>query len=297
MMELRVLRYFLAVAREGSLTAAANVLHVTQPTLSKQIKELEERLGAKLLVRHSHSVTLTAEGMRLRKRAEEILDMVDKTEAEFNATEDDVIGEIHIGGGETRAMRKIAEIIDAMRLEHPNIRYELHSGNAIDVMERLDKGLLDFGILLQPADLAKYDYVDLPEKDEWGILMRKDSPLAEKKTLRRKDVVNLPLIGSRLTAQRGKNKNPLSEWFGRDFDRLNIVARYNLIYNATLLVEQGIGYALAIDGLANVTDTSVLCFRPLEPRLESGLNLVWKKYQAFSPGAQIFLKHVEQRFA
>lgn len=296
-MELRVLRYFIAVARERSVTGAANSLFVTQPTLSKQIKELEEELGIKLLVRHSHGVTLTPDGVRLRKRAEEILDMVEKTEAEFVGIEESIAGEVHIGGGETQAMRLIAEIIDDIRKEYPDVRFRLQSGSANDMTERLDKGLIDFCLLIQPAELTKYDYMDLPARDVWGVLMRKDSPLAKKKVLRRKDVLSLPLIGSRLTELIGGETNALTIWFGDDFEDLNIVARYNLIYNATILVELGIGYALAIDGLANVTDTSKLCFRRLEPRVESGLNLIWKKNQVFSPAAQIFLKRARQRFS
>ena len=296
-MEIRVLRYFLTVAREGSVTGAANFLHVSQPTLSKQIKELEEQLGTRLLVRHSHSVTLTPEGMRLRKRAEEILEMVDKTEAEFSMVEDAIGGEVHIGGGETQAMRLIAEIIEGMRKDYPGIRYQIHSGNAVDVTERLDKGLLDFGVLIQPDNLRKYEYLDLPEKDAWGILMRIDSPLAKKKVITREDLLDVPLIGSRLTAQRGTRKNTLADWFGKDFDKLNVVVRYNLIFNAMLLVEQGIGYALALDGLTKVKGSSNLCFRLLEPRLESSLNLVWKKYQIFSPAAQIFLQRAQKKFS
>ncbi len=295
-MELRVLRYFLTVAREGSVTHAANFLHVTQPTLSKQIKDLEEELGVQLLVRHSHSVTLTPDGMRLRKRAEEILDMVEKTEGEFSSAEESITGEIGIGGGETRVMRLIAQIIESMRKDYPGIRYQLYSGNAVDVTERLDKGLLDFGMVIQPTELNKYDSIELPAKDAWGLLMRKDSPLAKKKVIRRQDLLAIPIIGSRLTVVRSARKNILAQWMGSDFDKLNVVARYNLIYNASIMVEQGIGYALGIDGLANVTDTSKLCFKLLEPRLESSLHLVWKKYQVFSPAAQLFLDRVRKRY-
>lgn len=196
-MELRVLRYFLAVAREGNITGAANFLHLTQPTLSRQIKDLEEELGCQLLVRKSHRVVLTPEGMRLRKRAEEIISMVDKTEAEFLARENAVSGDIYIGGGETQAIRKIAEIIRELQEEYPDIHYHLYSGNAEDVTERLDKGLLDFGILIQPADISKYDYINLPSKDRWGVIMRKDSPMAAKESIRKEDLLDVPLICSR----------------------------------------------------------------------------------------------------
>lgn len=293
-MDIRVLRYFLTVAREGSVTGAANFLHVTQPTLSRQIKDLEEELGVKLLIRGSHSVSLTTDGMRLRKRAEEILDMVEKTEAEFAATEQTISGNIHIGGGETLVMRHIADVIHDMRQDYPDIRYQLYSGNSEDVTERLDKGLLDFGILIQPADLTKYDYVSLPDKDVWGVSMRKDSPLARKKTITRKDLRNEPLILSRQAIQRTAAKNDFTDWFKEDFDTLNVVATFNLFYNASVMVNRGIGYAVTIDGLAKADED--LCFRELEPRLEAGLDIVWKKYQVFSPAAEVFHQKILERF-
>lgn len=185
-MEIRVLRYFLAIAREGSITNAANFLHVTQPTLSRQIRDLEEELGQKFFTRGSHNMTLTAEGMILRKRAEEIISMVDKTEAEFSSMENLVGGDIYIGGGETDAIKLIAKIAKELRASYPDIHYHLYSGNSEDVTDRLDKGLLDFGILIQPADISKYDYINIPAKDTWGVVMRKDSPLARKKQSEKK---------------------------------------------------------------------------------------------------------------
>lgn len=295
-MELRVLRYFLTVAREGSITGAANFLHVTQPTLSRQLKDLEEELGKKLLVRTNHNVILTTEGMLLRKRAEEIIDMVDKTEAEFNSMEDTISGDIYIGGGETKAMKLIAEIVKSLQEDHPNIKYHLYSGNAEDVTERLDKGLLDFGILIQPADISKYDYINLPAKDVWGVVMRKDSPLALKKVINRKDLLNVPLICSRQAIQRTASRNEFSEWFGEDFDKLNVVTTFNLIYNAAIMVEEGVGYAIGLDKLVNTTHNKNICFKPLDPKLESGLNIVWKKYQVFSSAAELFLKKMQEKF-
>ena len=170
-MEIRVLRYFLAIAREGSITNAANFLHVTQPTLSRQIKDLEDELGKKLFVRGSHNMSLTREGIIFYKRAEEIISMVDKTEAEFKTMEDSIAGDIYIGGGETEAIKLIAEVISELRENYPNIHYHLYSGNAFDVTERIDCGLLDFGILIQPADISKYDYIHIPAKDTWGVVM------------------------------------------------------------------------------------------------------------------------------
>ena len=295
-MELRVLRYFLAVAREGNITGAANFLHLTQPTLSRQIKDLEEELGCQLLVRKSHRVVLTPEGMRLRKRAEEIISMVDKTEAEFLARENAVSGDIYIGGGETQAIRQIAEIIRELQEDYPDIHYHLYSGNAEDVTERLDKGLLDFGILIQPADISKYDYINLPSRDRWGVIMRKDSPMAAKESIRKEDLLDVPLICSRQVMTQRRTENEFADWFGDDFDRLHVVTTFNLVYNAAIMVEAGIGYAVTLDKLAHTSEDSPLCFRPLMPPLESGMNVIWKKYQVFSPAAELFLERMNEAF-
>lgn len=295
-MELRVLRYFLAVAREGNITAAANFLHLTQPTLSRQIKDLEEELGQQLLIRKSHRVTLTPEGMLLRKRAEEIISMVDKTEAEFSSMEGTISGDIYIGGGETQAIRDIAEIIRDLRVSCPGIHCHLYSGNEEEVTERLDKGLLDFGILIQPADISKYNYINLPGRDIWGVIMRKDSPLAAKDRIEKSDLTELPLICSRQAISTHLSGNKFADWFGDDFGKLDIITTFNLVYNAAVMVKAGVGYALSLDNLADTSADSDLCFRPLYPRLESGLNLIWKKYQIFSPAADLFLKEVQDRF-
>lgn len=296
-MELRVLRYFLTVAREGSVTGAANFLHVTQPTLSRQIKDLEEELGVKLLVRSSHSVSLTPDGMRLRKRAEELLDLAEKTEAEFAVREETIAGDIHIGGGETRVMRHLAAVMHEIREEYPDIRYHLYSGNSEDVTERLDKGLLDFGVLIQPADLTKYDYVNLPEKDVWGVITRKDSSLAARQTITKQDLLGEPLLLSRQAIRRSASKNEFLDWFSDDFDKMNVTGTFNLVYNAAILVRDGLGHIVSLDGLVNTSESSDLCFRLLEPRLETGLNIVWKKYQVFSPAAEVFLTKIQERFA
>lgn len=291
-MEIRVLRYFLAVAREGSITAAANYLHLTQPTLSRQLKDLEEELGQSLLIRKSHRVTLTPEGMLLRKRAEEIIAMVDKTQSEFVSLGNTVSGNVYIGGVETRVMGEIAAVIRDIQEAFPAIHFHLYSGNAQDVTERLDKGLLDFGVLIQPADLSRYQSLQLKGKDQWGVLMPKDSPLAAKKAIYKKDLLDLPLICSRQAIARHISGNAFSDWFGEDFERLNIVSTFNLIYNAALLVEAGAGYAISLDGLTDTSRDSALCFRPLSPRLESRLAIVWKKDQVFSPAAQLFLDRI-----
>ena len=291
-MEIRVLRYFLAVARKGSITAAANYLHFTQPTLSRQLKDLEEELGQTLLIRKSHRVTLTPEGMLLRKRAEEIIAMVDKTQSEFVSLGNTVSGNVYIGGGETRVMKEIATVIRDIQTAFPAIHFHLYSGNAEDVTERLYKGLLDFGVLIQPADLSRYQSLQLKGKDQWGVLMPKDSPLAAKKAIKKEDLLDLPLICSRQAIRRHINGNAFSHWFGEDFERLNIVSTFNLIYNAALLVEAGAGYAISLDGLTDTSRDSTLCFRPLSPRLESRLAIVWKKDQVFSPAAQLFLDRI-----
>lgn len=295
-MEIRVLRYFLAIAREGSITNAARFLHITQPTLSRQIQDLEEELGQKLFTRGSRNMTLTPEGMILRKRAEEIISMVDKTEAEFNSMENVVSGDIYIGGGETEAIKLVAQIACELRASYPGIHYHLYSGNSEDVTERLDKGLLDFGILIQPADISKYDYIDIPARDIWGVVMRRDSPLAEKEVIRKEDLLGVPLICSRQAISAERRGNEFAGWFGEDFDQLDIVTTFNLVYNAAIMVEAGVGYAVTLDKIANTTESSSLCFRPLKPRLESGLNIIWKKYQVFSPAAELFLERLRERF-
>ena len=295
-MELRVLRYFLAVAREGSMTGAARTLHVTQPTLSRQLQDLEDELGRQLFIRGSHSLTLTAEGMLLRKRAEEILDMVHKTESEFSSMGEMIAGDIYIGGGETEAMRQIARLTREIRKDYPGIRFHVFSGNAEDITERLDKGILDFGLLIQPVDILKYDSINLPDKVTWGVVMRKDSLLAEKTVVTQQDLLDLPLICSRQVVQRLGQKNEYSDWFSEIGEKLNIVATYNLIYNAALMVDEGVGYAIALDRLVNITNHSRLCFRPLKPEVKSGINLVWKKYQVFSSAAELFLERAREKF-
>ena len=229
-------------------------------------------------------------------RAEEIISMVDKTEAEFNSMSNIVSGDIYIGGGETEAVKLIAQIVCELRTAYPGIHYHLYSGNAEDVTERLDKGLLDFGLLIQPADISKYDYFNIPARDTWGVIMRKDIPLAKKETIRKEDLLNVPLICSRQVISEEWHRNEFAEWFGEDFDKLDIVTTFNLIYNAAIMVEAGVGYAITIDKIANTTESSSLCFRPLEPQLDSGLNIIWKKDQVFSAAAALFFKKLREHF-
>ncbi|TKJ05010.1 LysR family transcriptional regulator, partial [Bacillus cereus] len=227
-----------------------------------------------LFVRGNRKITLTDEGMFLLDRAKEIVDLVEKTEANFNQKYEIISGEIHIGAGETEAMQFIAQTIKKVVSHHPNIKFHLYSGNADDITTKLDSGLLDFGIVIEPANKQKYDYLKLPATDVWGVLMRKDSPLAEKAYIHPTDLLNKPLIISRQTAV----SNELSGWLGEEIENLNVIGTYNLLYNASLLVKENIGYALCIDKLMNTSEESTLCFRPLSPKLEAGLNILWKKH-------------------
>lgn len=287
-MEIRVLQYFLAVAREQSISAAAQSLHLSQPTLSTQLKALEQELGRQLLIRGtkgSRKVTLTEEGMILRKRAEEILTLVDRAQEEIVHGDGEVEGEVSIGAGETDTVRLFARAAGRLRRQHPGIRLRISSGNADFVLEQLDKGLIDFGLLFSEVDDHKYQSMAIPLWDTWGVLMRKDAPLAEKETISPQDLWDKPLI---LSHQRGGG---VLQWLGREPSQLSIVATYNLVYNASLLVDEGLGYALCFDKLIN-TQGSSLTFRPLDPPILAEATVVWKKYQVFSKAARLFLEEL-----
>lgn len=287
-MEFRLLEYFLAVAREQNITAAAESLHISQPALSTQLKALETELGKQLLIRGvkgSRKVILTEEGMILRKRAEEMISLMRRTEEEITGSNETIAGNVFIGTGETETVRLFAQVAKKMQQKYPDIRYHISSGNAEHVLEYLDKGLIDFGLLFTEIDPQKYEAVPVPIKDTWGVLMRKDSPLAEKETICPEDLWDKPLI---FPHQRGDNTY-LSHWLQREETELHIVATYNLIFNASLLVDEGLGYALCYDKLIN-TQGSNLCFRPFSPRLEARGFIVWKKYQVFSKAANLFLQ-------
>ena len=283
-MEIRVLRYFLEIAREGSVTHAAERLHVSQPTLSKQIKELEAELGKKLFIRSSFSVRLTEEGMLLRKRAEDILDMVDKTTDEFKALCEITGGDIRIGCAESDGIKHLARRIKFLQEKYPRIRVHLYSGDTDDLAERLDRGLLDFVVISQEVDLTKYNYLKLPAIDTWGVIMRKDSPLADQETVQMEELLDLPIITSRQGI-----REDLPKWFTEKLDQLNIVATFNLAYNAGILAREGLGYVITFDKIINTGANSELCFRPLEPKLETPMYLIWKKYQVFTPVAELLL--------
>ena len=287
-MELRVLNYFLAIAREQSIVHAAETLHLSQPTLSTQIKGLEEELGKQLLIRGtkgSRKVTLTEEGMILRKRAEEILDLVRRTENEITMSDNIIIGDVYIGTGETDGIRVIARAAQALQSQHPGIHYHISSGNAAYVFEYLDKGLIDFGIVFGDVDLTKYNALETSYSETWGVLMRRDSSLADRETISPDDLKDKPLILSQQESQGGS----LTQWIGSEPSDLNIIATYNLLYNASLLVDEGLGYAIGYDKIIN-TSGSRLCFRPLKPKLENKMSIIWKKYQLFSKPAEKFLE-------
>lgn len=294
-MEIRVLKYFLTVSEIGNITKAANSMHLTQPTLSRQLQELEKELGQKLFIRGNHSVSLTPEGIILRKRAKEIIDLVDKTETEFTSFKDEVMGDIFIGSGETKSIKLITDIMKTLKKDYPKIKFHIVSGDSGDLVERLDKGLLDFCVLIQPFNLEKYDYIDLGEKDTWGLLLRKDDPLADKKSIKIEDLMELPLIISRQAIRKTDENNVFLNWFGNNFENLNIAGTYNLIYNAAIMTEDRIGYAMGLDKLINTTANTSLCFRPLNPKLEVGISVVWKKNQVFSRPAKLFLEQLRKK--
>lgn len=295
-MELRVLQYFLAVAREQNISSAAESLHLSQPTLSTQLKALENELGKQLLIRGtkgSRKVLLTEEGMLLRKRAEEILELVRMTESEISLSNEVVAGDVYIGTGESDLIRIFARAAKRIQEKYPDIHYHILSGNASFVQEHLDRGLIDFGVVYSPVDTSIYSTIKIPVHDTWGVLMRRDSPLAKKDAVQPQDLLDKPLI---LSAQKA-DAWPMSNWFGQDISKLNVVATYNLVFNASLLVEEGLGYAVCFDKLINVSGDSNLCFRPLSPTIEAKASIIWKRYQVLSKAAECFLNELKQEMS
>ena len=292
-MELRVLQYFLAVAREQNISSAAESLHLSQPTLSTQLKALENELGKQLLIRGtkgSRKVLLTEEGMLLRKRAEEILELVRMTESEISLSNEVIAGDVYIGTGESDLIRIFARAAKHIQEKYPDIHYHILSGNASFVQEHLDRGLIDFGVVYSPVDTSIYSTIKIPVHDTWGVLMRRHSPLPKKDAVQPQDLLDKPLI---LSAQKA-DAWPMSNWFGQDISKLNVVATYNLVFNASLLVEEGLGYAVCFDKLINVSGDSNLCFRPLSPTIEAKASIIWKRYQVLSKAAECFLNELKQ---
>ena len=291
-MEIRTLRYFLETAREGNMTHAAERLFVSQPTMSKQLKELEGELGAKLFIRSNYNIKLTEAGMLLKKRAEDILTLVDKTEDEFRSMDEINSGDIFVGAPESEAMALFTDAVSDLQRDYPGIRCNIYSGNHDDVCDRLDKGLLDFAIVMSYVDLSKYNYLEIPAQDSWGILMKKSDPLSSKGSLTINELKKYPLICSRQWIDQD-----FPHWFGGDSDKVKIAATYNLAFNAAVMVKSGIGYAIVLDKLIDTGESSGLTFRPLSDVPGTGLYVIWRKYQTFTPVAQLLIDELEKRFS
>ena len=286
-MEIRTLRYFLAIAREENMTRAAELLHVTQPTLSKTMRALEEELGKKLFTRHSFSISLTEEGILLKKRAEDLVSMADKIIGEFVSLDDITGGDIYFGLAESYQIRYLAQEIKRFKEIYPGLRYHISSGDTEQVTEKLDKGILDFAVLAEEPDTAKYDYLCFPDADVWGLVMLRDCALAKKKSICVDDLVGLPLFCSR----QGWEKD-IAHWCGKRIDELHLEGSFRLSYNGSLFVQEGLGYLLTFDHLIDTSPTSGLAFRPLTPLLKANMYLIWKKHQVFTPIAEKFLDEV-----
>lgn len=285
-MELRTLKYFLVVAREENITKAAALLHVTQPTLSRQMMQLEEELGVQLFTRSSHNIILTEQGMLLKRRAQELVSLAEKTKQEL-AQQQILNGEVAIGSGEYRSSVLLAQILAQFHKQHPQVRYEIFSGNSDDIKERIERGLLDVGFLLEPVDVSKYEFVRIPIREEWGVLVSEGSKLAQKTSVTPQDLADKSL----LFARRDLVKRELMNWFGSYADDLNIVACGNLPFNLSMLVQQGMGAYLSIRKSCQYDG---VCFRPLSPKLESNVVLAWKKNQTMSPAAQKLLEEAKK---
>ncbi len=290
-MELRTMRYFLAVAREENMTRAADLLHVTQPTLSKQLKALEDELGKKLFTRHSFSIQLTEEGILLRKRAEDLIKMADKITAEFLTLDNVLGGDVYFGLAESYQIRYLAAAIRKFKETYPDLHYHITSGDTEQVTEKLDKGIIDFAVLAQEPNTAKYHYLPFPTADLWGLVMPKDFKLAEKNAVNVDDLIGLPLFCS----EQGWNHD-ISKWCGNRMDQLHLEGSFRLSYNGSLFVREGLGYLLTFEHLIDTNPDSGLVFRPLTPKLETKMYLIWKKYQIFTPIAERLLEMLKSEF-
>lgn len=283
-MDIKALRYFLAVAREENMTRAAEILHVTQPTLSKQLKALEEELGKLLFIRHAFSIELTDEGQLLRKRAEDLIDMADKITNEFSALDDITGGGLYFGLAESYQINYLAKQIKDFKVSYPNLHYHITSGGTEQVLERLNKGILDFAVLVETPDYSKYSVLEFPETDKWGIVIPKNHPLAEKDVILVDDLIGLPLFCSEQSWHAD-----IPRWAGNKMDRLRLEGSFQLAYNGSIFAAEDLGVLLTFDKLVNTGSESPLTFRPLSPVLENKMYLVWKKYQVFSPIAERFI--------
>ena len=295
-MELRVLKYFLIVAQEENFTRAAEKLHLSQPTLSRQLRDLEEEYGKQLLIRGARHVTLTQDGLLLRKRAEEILSLVAKTESELLSTEDAISGEIRIGAGESINFQLIMQAASEFRQKHPAIRFHIITGDGSSNLYMLDRGLIDFAYDYGRHDPSRYQELALPVRDRWGVLLRKDDALAQNQAIHASDLWLKPLIISRQVLNDTTHGEALLQWLAKQQEELTIAGSYNLIFNASLMVEAGLGYALAFTDIIN-TQGSSLCFRPLEPPVYTQPNIFWKRSQFFSPASKLFLDLLLEKFS
>ncbi len=283
-MEFRVLQYFLAVTREGNISAAAQSLNLSQPSLSRQLKDLEDELGAKLFIRGNRRIELTEEGLILRKRAGEIMQLVELTESEISEVKNNISGTLSIGAGESLSMHSITEVFRRLKENYPDIRLNVVSGDTEDLQDRLDRGLLDFALIFTDFDRNAYHHLTLEEKEIFGVIMRRDDALAEKEYITVKDLYDKPLIVSRA--------NGLDIFSGSQARKLQVAATYNLLYNASLMVEDGIGVAISFDGLVDTSENSSLCFRPLYPEISVSPSLIWKRHQKLSIISQLFIKQL-----
>lgn len=286
-MEIRVLRYFLTVVREESITKASEVLHITQPTLSRQLAQMEDEIGVKLFNRGTRKITLTDEGILLRRRAEEILSLVDKTEQELLEQEEQIEGKITIGCGEIQAVQILPQIFSSFSEKYPNVTFDIFTATADLVKEQMDKGLIDVGLLLEPIDIEKYDFIRLPIKEKWVVLMKPDDPLYKKESVTPKDLANLPLILPR----RMRVQNELASWFGDYYKNLNIRFTSNLSTNGAVMVSKGLAYSVVIEGAVPFWDSNKIAYRPLSPALTATSVLAWKRQQPFSPAATKFIEY------
>lgn len=288
-MEIRVLRYFLAVVREESITKASEMLHITQPTLSRQLSQMEEEIGVKLFDRGTRKIKLTNEGILLRRRAEEILQLVDKTERELVEQEEQVEGKVTIGCGEIASVRLLPELFRSFRGKYPGVSFDLFTATADLVKEQMDKGLLDIGLLLEPVDVEKYDFIRFDMKENWVVLMRPDDPLAERESITAKELAQLPLILPR----RGAVQSELASWFGDYYNKLDVVFTSNLNTNGAIMVEGGLAYSIVVEGAISLWDQKKVTFRPLSPALTATSVFAWKRGQPFSLAATKFIEYAK----
>lgn len=291
-MDIRVLRYFLTVVKEGNITKAAEVLHVTQPTLSRQLMELEEEMGTCLFIRGKRQITLTDGGILFQQRIKEIIMLLDKTERDLAEKKDLINGVVSIGCVETIASTMLPEIMENFIAQYPMVQYELYSADGDDIREKLDRGDIDIGILLEPIETAKYDYIRLPHQEVWGIVMRRDDPLAERDSISVADILDLPLILPRRTIVQSE----IASWLGVEIDRLKILASHNLLTNASLLVERGLGYAICVRGSYTIRDNKKSRFVPFAPERTTGHVLAWKKNRIFTTATSLFIELIKNTF-